>query len=83
MHDRPLLLGALGGLSQAVQRHRGRESAPLGVGILYDPFAGSGSTLAAAEALGYHAVGTDQDPEYDAMACQAFGPLAALKVGEP
>jgi DNA modification methylase len=51
---------------------------PLGVGIVYDPFAGSGSTLAAAEAVGYRAVGTERDPDYVGMASRAFGALAAL-----
>jgi site-specific DNA-methyltransferase (adenine-specific) len=57
-----------------------RASLPLGLGIVYDPFAGSGSTLAAAEAVGYRAVGTDRDPEYYAMTCRAFAALAALPV---
>jgi site-specific DNA-methyltransferase (adenine-specific) len=52
----------------------------LGVGIVYDPFAGSGSSLAAAEAVGYHAIGTDCDQEYFEMAKRAFTPLAKLKV---
>lgn len=59
-----------------------RAALPLGVGIIYDPFAGSGSTLAAAEALGLHAVGTDRDPRYFRMACTAFPQLASLRVPE-
>jgi len=55
-----------------------RASLPLGVGIIYDPFAGSGSTLAAAEAMGYHAIGTDSDDQYFAMAQKAFRSLASL-----
>ena len=51
---------------------------PLGVGIIYDPFAGSGSTLAAAEALKICAVGTDRDRQYQDMAAAAFRVLAAL-----
>src|SRR5512140_544892 len=35
-----------------------RASLPLGVGIVCDPFAGSASTLAAAEAVGYLGIGT-------------------------
>lgn len=58
-----------------------RASLPLGIGIVYDPFSGSGSTLAAAEAVGYRAVGTDRDHSYFAMAQEAFGPLAELLVG--
>jgi len=44
---------------------------PLGEGIVLDPFCGSGSTLAAAEAVGYRSVGIESDPEYFGMACQA------------
>jgi DNA modification methylase len=55
-----------------------RASLPLGVGVIYDPFAGSGSTLAAAEAVGYRAVGTDRDVEYLEMAGKAFSGLAAI-----
>ncbi|MFN3322452.1 MAG: DNA-methyltransferase [Bryobacteraceae bacterium] len=59
-----------------------RAALPLGIGIIYDPFAGSGSTLAAAEALGFHSVGTDRDPEYFGMARKAVPQLAALAVRE-
>jgi len=55
-----------------------RASLPLGIGVIYDPFAGSGSTLAAAEAVGYRAVGTDRDIRYLEMGCKAFAALAAL-----
>lgn len=37
---------------------------PLGEGIILDPFAGSGSTLAAAEVIGYKSVGIEKDPHY-------------------
>lgn len=57
-----------------------RAALPLGVGIVYDPFAGSGSTLAAAEALDYHSIGTDSDRQYFEMARVVFGPLASLAV---
>ena len=59
-----------------------RASLPLGVGIVYDPFAGSGSTLAAAEALGYRSIGTDRDPIYFEMAVRAFDQLVALRVSK-
>jgi DNA modification methylase len=59
-----------------------RAALPLGVGIIYDPFAGSGSTLAAAEALGFHSVGTDRDPQYFGMARRSFPQLAAFPVRE-
>lgn len=57
-----------------------RGALPLGVGIVFDPFAGSGSTLAAAEALGYRALGTDSDIGYFRMAKGAFGALSTLAV---
>ena len=60
-----------------------RASLPLGTGIVCDPFAGSGSTLAAAEAVGYRSVGTDHDPEYFELARKAFSRLVALSPGEP
>ena len=55
-----------------------RASLPLGIGIIYDPFAGSASTLAAAEALGYRAIGTDRDEQYLQMGQRAFAALVAL-----
>jgi site-specific DNA-methyltransferase (adenine-specific) len=57
-----------------------RASLPLGIGLVYDPFAGSGSTLAAAEAVGYRAIGTDRDVQYLEMGCKAFSDLVALPV---
>jgi hypothetical protein len=68
---------------QRFMRQVVRAALPLGLGIVYDPFAGSGSTLAAAEALGYLSIGTDRDQGYYALARSAFGSLSALKVGEP
>ena len=65
---------------QRFMRQLVRASLPLGMGIVYDPFAGSGSTLAAAGALGYRAVGTDRDLEYFAMGGKAFGPLSELAI---
>lgn len=57
-----------------------RASLPLGIGIVYDAFAGSSSTLAAAESLGYLSVGTDRDEQYYSMARTAFAQLATLPV---
>jgi site-specific DNA-methyltransferase (adenine-specific) len=50
----------------------------LGKGVLLDPFAGSGSTLAAAEAVGYQSIGLEKDPEYFKIAVKAIPKLAAL-----
>jgi site-specific DNA-methyltransferase (adenine-specific) len=65
---------------QRFMRKLVRAALPLGVGIIFDPFAGSASTLAAAEAVGYRALGTDSDGEYFAMAKRVFEPLLALPV---
>lgn len=49
-----------------------RASLPLGEGLLLDPFAGSGSTLAAAEAVGYASIGVELDPHYVEIAKSAI-----------
>ena len=61
---------------QAFLRQVVRASLPLGEGTVLDPFAGSGSTLAAAEALGYQSIGLENDAEYFEMACNAIPGLA-------
>ncbi len=53
---------------------------PLGKGIVLDPFMGSGSTLAAAEAVGYEAIGIEIDPEFVKLARRAIARLTALHV---
>lgn len=53
---------------------------PAGIGIVYDPFAGSGSTLAAAEVCGYKSIGTDRDIDYYQMARHSFDALAEMPV---
>ena len=63
---------------QRFMRELVRAALPLAQGVIYDPFAGSGSTLAAAQALGYRAVGTERDAKYYRMGCRAFAGLAAL-----
>jgi site-specific DNA-methyltransferase (adenine-specific) len=53
----------------------------LGEGIVLDPFAGAGSTLAAAEAIGYKSVGVEKDEYYYEMACEAIPKLIRFKAG--
>ncbi|MGQ0844327.1 MAG: DNA-methyltransferase [Sporichthyaceae bacterium] len=65
---------------QAFLRPVVRAVLPLGEGVVLDPFAGSGSTLAAAEAVGYESVGVERDAEYIKVARQAIPALSALKV---
>ena len=63
---------------QAFMRQLVHGVLPLGRGIVLDPFAGSGSTLAAAEAVGYRSIGVEKDPHYFEMASRAIPKLAAL-----
>jgi DNA modification methylase len=60
-----------------------RAMLPLGKGVVLDPFAGSGSTLAAAHAVGYASIGIEQDPHYYALACRGIPRLAAWGAGVP
>jgi DNA modification methylase len=67
---------------QAFLRKLVRGVLPLGKGVVLDPFAGSGSTLAAAEAVGYQSVGIEKDPRYFEVACSALPRLAGLALTE-
>jgi len=60
---------------QAFLRQVVRAVLPLGEGIVLDPFAGAGSTLAAAEAVGYPSIGIEKDEYYFDMACEAIPKL--------
>lgn len=55
-------------------------SLPLGQGIIVDPFMGSGSTLAAAEAVGLHSIGVERHLAYYEMSRRAIPQLVAIKV---
>lgn len=65
---------------QAFLRQLVRAVLPLGSGVILDPFAGSGSTLAASNAVGYDSIGVEKDPVYFSMAREAVPKLTALAV---
>ena len=60
---------------QAFLRQLVRAVLPLGKGVVLDPFAGAGSTLAAAEAVGYTSMGVERDEYFFDMACRAIQSL--------
>lgn len=53
-------------------------SLPLGEGIIVDPFMGSGSTIAAAEAMGLCSIGVERYRDYYSLAQTAIPKLADL-----
>jgi DNA modification methylase len=65
---------------QAFLRQVVRAILPLGEGVVLDPFAGSGSTLAAAEAIGYSSIGIEMDPAYLAVAKKGIPALAGFAI---
>ncbi len=67
---------------QAFLRQVVRAVLPVGTGIILDPFAGAGSTLAAAEAIGYQSIGIEKDEHYFDMAQEAVPQLARFAPGQ-
>jgi DNA modification methylase len=67
---------------QSFLRQVVRAVLPLGEGVVLDPFAGSGSTLAAALAIGYRSIGIETDRHYVEIARRAIVPLSRLRVRE-
>jgi site-specific DNA-methyltransferase (adenine-specific) len=65
---------------QAFLRPLVRAVLPLGKGLICDPFAGSGSTLAAANAIGYESIGIEKDETFVRMARTAIPKLSLLPV---
>ncbi len=63
---------------QALMRALVHAALPLGKGTVLDPFMGAGSTVAAAVALGYRAVGIESDATYFDLAKRAVPLLAGL-----
>ena len=64
---------------QSFLRQIVRASLPLSQGTILDPFMGSGSTIAAAEACGLSSIGLEVREEYYQMAVSAIPQLADLK----
>ncbi len=64
---------------QAFLRKIVRAMLPLGEGVVLDPFAGSGSTSAAANAVGYDSIGIELDPHYVSVAKEAIPKLMEVE----
>ena len=67
---------------QAFLRKLVYSALPLGEGIIIDPFMGSGSTIAAAEAVGYSSIGIERVNDYFALSLQAIPKLSQLKTSD-
>ncbi|MCY2928983.1 MAG: DNA methyltransferase [Planctomycetota bacterium] len=63
---------------QAFLRQIVRAVLPLGKGVILDPFAGAGSTLAACQAVGYESIGIEIDRHYFDLARKAIPRLAGF-----
>jgi DNA modification methylase len=68
---------------QAFLRPIVRAALPRQEGVILDPFAGSGSTLAAANAVGYASIGIELDEAYLRLARTAVPALGALPLIDP
>ena len=68
---------------QAFLRQIVRAVLPLGEGVILDPFAGSGSTLAAANALRHNSIGIESDARYVKVAEKAIPKLSSLTTVNP
>jgi site-specific DNA-methyltransferase (adenine-specific) len=55
-------------------------SLPLGEGVILDPFMGSGSTIAAVEAVGLSGIGVERFRDYFDLATEAIPKLQAIEV---
>ncbi len=63
---------------QAFLRQLVRAALPMEKGVILDPFAGSGSTLAAANHFGFRSVGVEHDPRYVEIAEEAIPTLEGV-----
>lgn len=64
---------------QSLMRQLVRAVLPLGKGVLADPFMGSGSTVAAAEAIGYRCIGVERYDDYFSLATKAAPQLVRIQ----
>jgi len=64
---------------QAFLRQIVRASLPLGRGVVLDPFMGSGSTVAAAAALGLESIGLEVNADYFSLAVRAIPLLSQIE----
>ena len=64
---------------QSLLRQLVYAALPLGQGIIVDPFCGSGSTIAAAEAVGLRSIGIERHVDYFEMSRSAARKLAGMK----
>lgn len=64
---------------QAFLRRLVYSALPLGKGVVCDPFMGSGSTIAAAEAVGYSGLGIERYPDYFNTALAAIPKLKEVQ----
>jgi site-specific DNA-methyltransferase (adenine-specific) len=67
---------------QSLLRQLVYVSLPLGEGVVLDPFMGSGSTIAAAEALGISSIGVERLADYFRMASKAIPRLRDIEVSK-
>jgi site-specific DNA-methyltransferase (adenine-specific) len=67
---------------QALLRELVRAVLPLSTGIICDPFMGSGSTVAAAEALHLQCVGVEKFADYFELASKVIKPLSLIPVAK-
>tara|TARA_R110002051_G_scaffold196735_1_gene264396 strand:- start:800 stop:1927 length:1128 start_codon:yes stop_codon:yes gene_type:complete len=67
---------------QAFMRQIVRAVLPMQEGVVLDPFAGSGSTIAAANAVGYQSIGVEKDEEFYRLGARAIPKLEQMSVRE-
>ena len=65
---------------QALLRELVWSILPLGAGLVCDPFMGSGSTIAAADAVGYTSIGVEKHKRYFELASRSINPLSRVSV---